>query len=144
MPIGTTKRADTSVSQSFQNTSTLSKTVRSVRKSIGFERILAILHDREDALSSTVVARTLLLRQAQEVDDTPLNAMAEQLRNAGIPVETYLDADPVKKQLDYAEQNGIRWVIKSVHNDGTLTIRELATRQDRIVSLDDFKSLLGI
>jgi len=120
------------------------KDIPAVGCSIGFERILAILHGREDALSSTVVARTLLLRQAQEVDDTPLNAMAEQLRNGGIPVETYLDADPVKKQLDYAEQNGIRWVIKSVHNDGTLTIRELATRQDRIVSLDDFKSLLGI
>jgi histidyl-tRNA synthetase len=107
--------------------------------SIGFERILAI-QQQQDAGSVKVFPRALLLRTAG--DDVRLQAQAEKLRNAGIPVETYLDHEDTAKQLKYAEAEGLIWAIKQVNPDLSLVIRHLPTRQDREASLAEFQALL--
>jgi histidyl-tRNA synthetase len=112
--------------------------VPAVGCSIGFERILAIQQQR-DAGGMTGYPRALLLRTAG--DDVGLQAQAEKLRNAGIPVETYLDPEDMGKQLKHAEAQGIVWAIKEVKDDFSLIIRHLPTRQDRAMSLAEFQIL---
>ena len=119
----------------------LGKPVPAVGCSIGFERILAILQERAAGQATTVVPRALFICDGQEA--VQIQQQAEHLRNAGLQVETYLDHDPVGKQFKYAETTGILWAIKSFNEDtSSLTVRHLPTRQDRIVSLAEFKTLL--
>ncbi|HLG44566.1 MAG TPA: histidine--tRNA ligase [Nitrospirales bacterium] len=118
------------------------KKIPAVGCSIGFERVLAIQQERASGQVSTLAPRVLLLRD--EDNDVHLHAQAEFLRNEGLPIETYLDPDNVGKQLKYAEAAGILWAIKRFDREGSsLTIRYLPTRQDRTVSLAEFKSLLA-
>jgi histidyl-tRNA synthetase len=118
------------------------KKIPAVGCSIGFERVLAILQERASGQVSALMPRVLLLRD--EDDEVHLHAQAEFLRNEGLPIETYLDPDDVGKQLKYAEGAGILWAIKRFDREASsLTIRYLATRQDRTVSLAEFKSLLA-
>jgi histidyl-tRNA synthetase len=118
----------------------LGKPVPAVGCSIGFERILAIQQQRAGA-ASVAVSRAILLRGDQ--DDRQLQIQAEKLRDAGLPVETYLDRDEIGKQLKYAEGAGITWAIKQVQaDDQSLLVRHIPTRQDRTVTLIEFQDLL--
>ncbi len=117
------------------------KKIPAVGCSIGFERVLAIQQARASGQVSTLAPRVLLLRD--EDNEAHLHAQAEFLRNEGMSVETYLDPDDVGKQLKYAEAAGILWAIKRFDREASsLIIRYLPTRQDRTVSLAEFKSLL--
>lgn len=118
------------------------KKIPAVGCSIGFERVLAIQQERASEQLSALAPRMLLLRD--EDNEVQLHAKAEFLRNEGLPIETYLDNDEVGKQLKYAEAAGILWAIKGFDQEASsLTIRYLPTRQDRTVSLAEFKSLLA-
>jgi histidyl-tRNA synthetase len=86
--------------------------------------------------------RVLLVRAGE--NEAKLHQQAEQLRSEGLSVEAYLDTDDVGRQLKYAEAAGILWAIKGFDREASsLTIRYLPTRQDRTVSLAEFKSLLA-
>lgn len=117
------------------------KSVPAVGCSIGFERILSIMQERKAGQAESTSSRVLFVNEAQS--GNLLQELAEQLRNEGLCIETYLDRDDVGKQLKYAEAAGFRWAIKHFDADSlSLTVRHLSSRQDRVVSLMDFKSLL--
>lgn len=117
------------------------KPIPAVGCSIGFERILTILQDRQSGSAVTIVDRALLVNEGQHMD--VFLQQAERLRSEGLSIETYLDQDEVGKQLKYAEAAGFTWAIKHFDADSlSLTVRRLSNRQDRVVSLVDFKALL--
>ena len=119
----------------------LGKSIPAVGCSIGFERILSILQNRESS-GPAKVERVLLVQQGGNLLE--MTRHAEQLRANGLAVESYLEADELGKQLKYAEAAGITWAIKEVRaNDLSLLVRHLPTRQDRTVSLTEFKELLA-
>ena len=113
--------------------------------SIGFERILSLLQDRESPKAAKA-ERILFVRQAGDLVE--MTRQAEQLRAAGLAVESYLDEDDVGKQLKYAQTAGMIWAVKEVHSedlhseDLSLLVRHLPTRQDRTLSLAEFQALL--
>ena len=116
------------------------KDIPAVGCSIGFERILSLLQERESPDASKA-ERVLLVRRAGDLVE--MTRHAEQLRAAGLAVESYLEEDDLGKQLKYAEAAGMIWAVKEVHPDDlSLLVRHLPTRQDRAVSLADFQSLL--
>ena len=118
----------------------LGKSVPAVGCSIGFERILSILQNRETS-GAPKAGRVLLVRHEDLLEMT---RHAEQLRAKGVAVESYLEADELGKQLKYAEAAGITWAIKEVRSDDlSLLVRHLPTRQDRTVSLAEFQELLA-
>jgi hypothetical protein len=45
--------------------------------------------------------------------------------------------------LKYAEVAGIVWAVKEVHQDMTLLVRHLPTRQDRTVSVSELQTILS-
>ena len=117
------------------------KKVPAVGCSIGFERILAILQERTAGQAVAAVSRVLLICDAE--DAVRLQQQAEQLRNEGFCVETYLDYDDVGKQFKYAEAAGITWAIKRFEAaTSTITVRYIPTRQDHTLSLQEFKTRL--
>ena len=118
------------------------KKIPAVGCSIGFERILSLLQEREAGHAVGSVPRALLI--CDEHDATLLQQQAERLRNEGLCIETYLDHDDVGKQFKYAETAGITWAIK--HFDAassSLTVRYLPDRSDLTLSLSEFKALLS-
>src|SRR5207253_5957410 len=116
------------------------KDIPAVGCSIGFERILSLLQERKRP-DTARVERVLLVRQPGDLVE--MTRHAEQLRAAGLAVESYLEEDDLGKQLKYAEAAGMIWAIKEVHADDlSLLVRHLPTRQDRAVSLAEFQALL--
>src|SRR2546422_3207850 len=74
-----------------------------------------------------------------------LQRQAEQLRNEGLCVETYLDYDDVGKQFKYAEAAGISWAIKRFDAASlSVTVRYLPERKDLALPLSEFKARLGV
>jgi len=117
------------------------KKIPAVGCSIGFERILAILQERESGTAMTVTSQVLLINEG--VTAVILQQQAEQLRNAGLCVETYLDQDDVGKQFKYAEAAGMHWAIRRFDTAASsITVRDLSKRQDLTMSLSEFKTRL--
>jgi histidyl-tRNA synthetase len=117
------------------------KKIPAVGCSIGFERILAILQERDSGTALTVTSQVLLINEG--VAAVILQQQAEHLRNAGLCVETYLDQDEAGKQFKYAEAAGMHWAIR--HFDAvasSITVRDLSKRQDLTMSLSEFKTRL--
>ena len=111
--------------------------------SIGFERILAILEERTAGQAVAASPRALLICDEGDVD--LLQRQAEQLRNEGLCVETYLDYDDVGKQFKYAEAAGITWAIKRFDAaSSSVTVRYLPERKDLALPLSEFKARLGV
>ncbi len=111
--------------------------------SIGFERILAILQERTAGQAVAASPRALLI--CDEGDVGLLQRQAEQLRNEGLCVETYLDYDDVGKQFKYAEAAGITWAIKRFDAaSSSVTVRYLPERKDLALPLSEFKARLGV
>src|SRR5207253_245900 len=116
------------------------KDIPAVGCSIGFERILTLLQERESP-EAAKAERVLLVRQPGDLVE--MTRFAEQLRAGGLAVESYLEEDDLGKQLRYAQAAGMIWAIKEVHpGDLSLLVRHLPTRQDQAVSLADFQALL--
>jgi len=117
------------------------KEIPAVGCSIGFERILSILQERKLGQGTAAVSRVLLVNDGQGAD--LLQQQAEQLRNAGICVETYLDQDDPGKQFKYAETACILWAIRRFDPvSSAVTVRYLPKRRDMALSLAEFRSHL--
>ncbi|TAL10891.1 MAG: histidine--tRNA ligase [Nitrospirae bacterium] len=118
------------------------KPIPAVGCSIGFERILSILQERKSGQAAATVSRVLLVNDGQSRD--LLQQRAEQLRNAGICIETYLEQDDPGKQFKYAEAACIKWAIESFdESTSTVTVRHLSERRDLTMSLPAFLTLLA-
>jgi histidyl-tRNA synthetase len=115
------------------------KNVPAVGCSIGFERLLTLLQEREKgvALQSD---RVLLMPQGSDVNHT--HQVAEKLRGHGLAVETYFEADEPSKQFQYAEAAGIAWAIREVRQDLALLVRHLPTRVDSVLPFAEFEAKL--
>ena len=118
------------------------KELPAVGFSIGFERILGILLERNAQASNVALPRVFLVNNGQSNED--IHCIAEKLREAGIAVETYfLDSD-FGRQMKMAEALGIRYAIKEYRTlDGTFLVRKLAERKDVSVTLEELQSQLG-
>ena len=105
--------------------------------SIGFERLLTLLQEKEkDAPLKSV--RILLLRQGSDANRT--NQAAEELRQRGLAVEAYFESDDPGKQFQYAEAAGLTWAIKEVRPDRSVLARHLPTRTDSVLSFAEFEA----
>jgi len=119
----------------------LGKEMPAVGFSIGFERILAALQEKEPKGSMAKARRVFLINAGQSATDIHLTA--EKLREGGIAVETYfVDAD-FGRQMKMAEALGIEFAVKEFSPlDGTYLVRKLSERRDLSVNLTELKNLL--
>ncbi len=119
------------------------KDIPAVGCSLGFERILSILQERESGHTETAIPGAMLINEGESQD--LLLQHAEQLRNEGLSIATYLEPDDVGKQYKYAEAAGFAWAIKRFDAaSSSVTVRYLPERKDLALPLSEFKTRLGV
>ena len=113
--------------------------------SFGVDRIYDVL----DALGlypqdSLQTSRVLFINFGQRETEYCLPAVAA-VRRAGIRAELYPDAAKMKKQMSYANAKHIPFVVLAGESEmqaGKLTLKDMATGQQTLVSSDELISLI--
>jgi len=96
--------------------------------SIGFERVLTLMEERNMFGANTRAADVLIAVPSPESQRAALE-LGLELRAAGLRVDVYPGAAKLPKQFELAEKKGLGWAALP-QPDGQVTLRELATRQD--------------
>jgi len=114
--------------------------------SLGMERILLLLEER--ASGQTVPGPDVLVTVMDEDGAADALALAGRVRATGLSVEPYTGGGRLKlaKQLKYADRRGVRVAIirgSQERADATVTLKALATGEQRTVGLDALESALG-
>ena len=107
--------------------------LKGVGTSIGIDRLVAGLEALGRLKTEPSYANAAIACVA-EVSAGAYQALAEKLRNNGIPCEVFLDEEKLTKQFQSAEKKGLRWLIIPDTADplgGALTLRDLSTRENR-------------
>lgn len=106
------------------------KDVSGVGISFGADRIIDILEDFSLYPEFISSATKLLIINSE---DTNINTilLAEKFRNEGINTEIYPDKVKVKKQLKYANNNNISFVV-FVENDSVMQLKNMLTGEQKI------------
>jgi histidyl-tRNA synthetase len=120
--------------------------VPSVGLSLGLERILVVMAER-GMYPELVVGPELVLCWL-DVDRKDVLRVAKILREAGLRVEVYPEVAKLAKQIQYADSPGIKapWCAilgKDELAAGTLTLKHLASGEQRTVALAEVARALG-
>ena len=111
---------------------------------LGFDRTVEVLVAK-GLVTPSAATRALVTIFAPNLQDKALQA-ARALREAGVNTELYPDSSAkLEKQLKYADKKGIPYAIVIGEDEagkGVVTVKNLATRQQQTVSLDEAASLL--
>ena len=103
--------------------------VPAVGFSLGLERVLLVMTEREMFPDLGIGPQVLLCRMA-EVSAADAVRCATGLRQAGVRVEVYADAAPMKKQLGYANAIGVDHVAilgPQEVSQGVVSLKDLRT-----------------
>ena len=119
--------------------------VSGVGISFGADRIYDVLNTLnlypDDARQSTQVMFT----NFGSIEAAASMRMLKEMRRAGIAAEIYPDASKMKKQMGYADALSIPYVAiigETELAEGKLTLKEMATGEQKLLSLDDAISTL--
>lgn len=120
--------------------------VPAVGFSLGLERILVVMEEQDMYPALRVGPQLLLCWMG--VGEREVMAVASRLRAQGVAVEVYPEASKLKKQLQYAVAPGVAVPFAGILGESELaadeiTIKELATGEQRRVSIDDAAAALS-
>jgi histidyl-tRNA synthetase len=117
------------------------KNTPAVGLSLGFERILTILMEKEGGISKTLQQRVYIVNDGKSEKD--IQVLAETLRSHGVAVETGLEKKDKVKQLVAAQGSGLEYAITDfVPGAATFKVRQLSNRQDKEMSAEELRILL--
>jgi histidyl-tRNA synthetase len=118
------------------------KDTPAVGLSLGFERILTILLEKNTSGLQALQSRVLIVNNGQTEKD--ILDLAEKLRSGGLSVETVLESKKMGQQLEAAQKNGIEFAVTDFKPGvETFKVRRLSTRQDAEMGLVELKKALG-
>jgi len=114
--------------------------VPAVGFAFGFDRITEALEEQKLFPENLVTTKALVTIFSPKLLDNAIEA-SYQLRAAGIATELYLDPQAkMEKQLKYADQKGIPFVIiigEDEAEKNVLTLKTLKTREQKKVTLEE-------
>jgi histidyl-tRNA synthetase len=119
--------------------------ISGVGASIGLDRLIAGLESLNKLPAADYCRAAIACVEIEKSGQ--YQALAGRLRQAGIPCEVFTDACGEKqlvKQYVLAEKKGLRYVIipgKDILND-TVTLRDITTRQNRELSIEELIIIL--
>jgi histidyl-tRNA synthetase len=115
------------------------KNTPAVGISLGFERILLILAEKNKAGVQLVNPTVFIANNGQPEKD--ILTLAETLRSKGIQVETALENKKIGHQLEAAQKNGIEYaIIEFKSGSDKFKVRQLSTRKDSELSIAELRS----
>jgi len=110
--------------------------------SLGFERILLILAEKNNSAAQVVSATVFIANKGQSEKD--ILTLAEELRSKGLRVETCLE--PKKdfvKQMKGAQESGMEYAITEFKpGSETYKVRQLSNRQDKEMSQKELCNII--
>lgn len=122
------------------------KGVSGVGISFGADRIFDVLNQLDLYPKEAIHGTSLLFVNFGDDEALySLKALAE-VRKAGISSEIYPDAAKIRKQMSYANSNGIKYVAmigESERKTNKITLRNMATGNQELVSLEQLISEIG-
>jgi histidyl-tRNA synthetase len=101
--------------------------------SIGLSRLFARLRDAKLLRPPARTPAEVLVTTMEGEDIARYQAMARELREAGINTELYLEPAKLKKQLEYAEKKGFRVALIAGSTEfaaGQVQVKDLAARSE--------------
>lgn len=113
--------------------------------SFGADRIFDVLNALDLYPETAMSATKLLFINFGEKETAYCLPIIAKARERGIPAEMYPDAVKMKKQMAYANNNGIRYVAlagENEINENKLTLKDMATGEQRLVSAEDLVSIV--
>jgi histidyl-tRNA synthetase len=117
------------------------KNTPAVGISLGFERILLILNEKQKSGTQAHVSRVFIVNNGQSEKD--IQTLAEELRSEGIQVETSLENKKIGQQLEAAQKNGIEYAITEFQpGHKSYKVRQLSTRQDKEMTLAELYDIM--
>lgn len=107
--------------------------------SIGLTRFMELLFS-ENLIDTSKKSPSVALVTVYNEDDRPgCNQIAHQLRIAGVPTEVYFKSPKLGKQIEYAEQRGIRYVFFVDSSSKSVQVKDLVTKEQRpVASVSDW------
>jgi histidyl-tRNA synthetase len=118
--------------------------ISGVGSSIGLDRLIAAL----ESLNKLPQAhgRSAAIACVNEEHSGLYQVLARRLRQSGVPCELFTDGNGsnLTKQFILAEKKGYRWMLIPGDSplNGTVTLRDLAARQNRDVSIEQAAELI--
>jgi histidyl-tRNA synthetase len=110
--------------------------------SIGLTRFMELLFSEKLIDTSKKSPSVALITVYKEDDRNYCNQIAHQLRAAGVPTEVYFKAPKLGKQIEYAEQRGMRYVLFIDEATKGIQVKDLKTKEQRAVA--EVGELVGI
>lgn len=113
--------------------------------SFGADRIFDVLNALDLYPETAMSATKLLFINFGEKETAYCLPIIAKVRERGIPAEMYPDAVKMKKQMAYANNNGIRYVAlagENEINENKLTLKDMATGEQRLVSAEELVSIV--
>jgi histidyl-tRNA synthetase len=104
--------------------------------SLGLERIIVVMTEREMFPALTVTAADVMLTIWDEDSMSDVLALAGELRGAGLRVDVYPEADKIGKQLKYAASQKIPFVVvigSDERERGLVSFKEMSTGEQQTV-----------
>jgi len=97
--------------------------------SIGLTRLMELLFSEKLVDTSKKSPSQLLVTVYSEQDRAHCNRVAQELRGYGIATEVYYKAPKLGKQIEYAEQRGMRYVLFIDGATKAMQIKDLITKE---------------
>lgn len=123
----------------------INKKLPGVGISIGVSRLLEYIKNDKSFLAKISKANKVLIAIPEDKTEemSTYFEMAQQLRNANIPTEVYLEARPLPKQLQFADKNGFVAVVIAGKDElisNTVAIKNMKTGEQNTVPVSELVS----
>jgi histidyl-tRNA synthetase len=113
--------------------------------SIGLTRLMELLFSEKLIDTGKKSPSQVLVTVYSEQDRAHCNNVAHELRSCGVATEVYYKAPKLGKQIEYAEQRGMRYVLFIDGATKALQVKDLVTKEQvPIVSLTAWASSLTV
>lgn len=114
--------------------------------SFGADRIFDVLNALDLYPKTAMSGTQLLFINFGERETAYCMPIISKARFCGIATEIYPDAAKMKKQMSYANNNGIRYVAlagENEINENKVTLKDMSTGEQRLVSADELVSIVS-
>jgi histidyl-tRNA synthetase len=119
--------------------------ISGVGSSIGLDRLIAALESLNKLPQAN--SRSVAIACVNEKHSGLYQALARRFRQAGVPCEVFTDGSggSLTKQFILAEKKGYRWMLipGDAPLNGAVTLRDLAARQNKDVSIEQAVELIN-
>ena len=120
--------------------------VSGVGISFGADRIYDVLNQLDNYPSTITSAAQILLVNFGEKEQMHCLSLLKQLRAAGVKAELYPDSVKLKKQLSYANNRNISYVLlvgEQEIESGSYTLKNMNTGEQKSLTLSDIVNMLS-